>query len=94
MSLTTEVTRLLDESGYYGYTYREVGSVIGVGHGTVSAVLSDLHRLGVATRLTEKRGGCGVYVLVECAGERPTEKYRRVSGAGYCPECGHCNPEV
>lgn len=87
-SLRPAVLELLTESGEEGYTYWEISRITGKGHGSVSGVLSDLHKEGIATRLVQERDDCGIYVRVENAAGRPTMPYRSVKGR--CPECPHC----
>jgi hypothetical protein len=75
--MTTKVQRaveLLTRRAEVGVTWRElsVAGDVPMGHGSASRVLSDLHRTGAAVRLVERRDRCSVYVLPECAGDRPT----------------------
>jgi hypothetical protein len=56
-------------------TYQEVDEVVHWGHGSVSRVLSDLHKAGLLCRLSEVRNRCKVYVLPEYVGGRETEPH-------------------
>ena len=49
-------------SGKGGATVKEVRDATGLHHGVASGALSVLHKRGHLARLTEKRGGCRVYV--------------------------------
>jgi hypothetical protein len=75
----------LRESGYVGLTWIELQQVMPLHHGTLSGVLSVLHKEGVICRLSEKRGKCKVYVLPEFVGARLTENQGRSKN---CPHCG------
>lgn len=56
----------------HGVTWKEVADARGWHHGQATSALSTLHRRGFIVRLEETRQGCGVYVLPEYAGDRPT----------------------
>jgi len=49
-------------NGKGGATVKEVRDATGLHHGVASGALSVLHKRGHLARLTEKRGGCRVYV--------------------------------
>lgn len=78
-ALIPRVTQLLHDVGSHGVTMGEACAILERPHQSVSSVLSNLHRTGVAVRLSERRNGCGVYVLPELAGDRPQAAYRRHS---------------
>jgi hypothetical protein len=59
----------------YGLTWRECDRMLGWGHGSLSRVLSDLHKAGLLARLSEVRNRCKVYVLPEYVGGRETEPH-------------------
>lgn len=60
-----------------GATWQEVGRVLDLHHGQASGVLSNLHKAGRITRLTESRNRCKLYVLNECVDGRDVEPYGR-----------------
>lgn len=64
-------------AGYDGVTWREFADTVGAHHGMASSALSNLHRQGRITRLTEKRNRCGVYVLPDLVGGREEAPYKR-----------------
>lgn len=68
-----QVRVMISANNRHGMTWREVAQATGMGHGTVSAVLSTLHQAGTVARLKEKRDGLRVYVLPEWVGDRETE---------------------
>lgn len=69
-------TDLLERRAEAGVTWREVATEQpGIGHGSASRVLSDLHRTNRAVRLEEHRDGCSVYVLPEHARDREVVPY-------------------
>ena len=53
----------LTQRGPIGATWIDIAAVLGVSHGSASAVLSRLHQQGAVHRLTVRRDGCAVYVL-------------------------------
>lgn len=68
-----------------GLTWIELQQILPLHHGTLSGVLSVLHKEEVICRLSEKRGRCKVYVLPQFVGGRLTEKQGRNKN---CPHCG------
>ena len=72
-------------SGFSGLTWIELQRILPLHHGTISGVLSVLHKEGVICRLSEKRDRCKVYVLPEFVGGRVTEEQGRKKN---CPHCG------
>lgn len=60
-----------------GMTWREVASATGLGHGTVSGILSNLHAAGKLARLRETRDRLRVYVTPEWVLERQTESPKK-----------------
>lgn len=73
LSLRQQVLVLLQGSKVEGVTWQEVAALTGKQHGSVSAVLSTMHKADLIDRLRERRGGCKVYVLPEFTGDRDTE---------------------
>lgn len=67
-----EVLRLLHRYQHSGLTVHELTDRTGWHHGQGSAVLSNLHKVGTITRLTERRDRCQVYVLPEYVEGRET----------------------
>lgn len=59
-------------SGRTGCTWKEVATAQVWHHGQATSALSNLHRRGLIVRLEETRKRCGVYVVPEFAGDRPT----------------------
>lgn len=59
------VLRRLEILGNIGGTYRELGEVLGLHHGQISGVLTNLHAAGKIVMLGKKRNRCHVYVLPE-----------------------------
>ena len=58
-----------------GATVAELrGMLSSMHHGTISGALTELHKVGVLSRLVEKRGRCHVYVIPEYINGRDTEK--------------------
>lgn len=58
-----QVMVMIGASGTRGMTWRELSKSTGLGHGSVSAILSTLHGDGKIDRLRSKREGSKVYVL-------------------------------
>lgn len=52
----------LRKAGSYGLTWRELGELLGLHHGSASGVLSVLHKAGLIVRLREQRSRSAVYV--------------------------------
>lgn len=75
----------LASSRFLGLTWIELQRVLPLHHGTISGILSVLHKEGAICRLTEKRDRCKVYVLPEFVGDRMTEEQGRKKN---CPHCG------
>jgi DNA-binding transcriptional ArsR family regulator len=73
---------LLAATGSDGITWAEMSAATGQHHGTVSGALSNLHKAGLITRLTERRGGSQIYVLPEHVSGRQEAPYRPNSAAG------------
>lgn len=67
-----EVLQQLHLTQRLGRTVTELRESTGWHHGQVSAALSNLHKVGLIQRLTERRGKCQVYVLPEYVGGRET----------------------
>lgn len=69
-----KVLNLMDAAGTDGMTVAEMRDALpGDHHGTLSGCLSNLHKAGSISRLTNKRGGCKIYVLPSATYGRPTE---------------------
>lgn len=69
---------LVASAGYSGLTVAEIRDVMtDEHHGTISGSLSHLHKADEITRLSQKRGGCKIYVLPGLAGGRATERQGR-----------------
>lgn len=60
------------QAGHEGRTWKEVADARGWHHGQATSALSILHKRGLIVRLEETRNRCGVYVVPEQAGDRPT----------------------
>ncbi len=76
--LQKHVTRLIDDAAHYGRTVAEIRDLLPAHHhGTLSGVLSVLHRDMVIARLTEKRGGCKIYVHPDYLDGRAAEQQGR-----------------
>lgn len=71
-----ETLRYLRSKGETGATWFELGEAFGLGHGSASGVLSNLHSVGLIQRLTEKRGRSQVYVVPESVAGRELSVYR------------------
>jgi hypothetical protein len=68
-----------------GATYKELGSVLGLHHGQISSVLTNLHKAGLVTRLKARRLKCEIYTLPNFAtGE--TAPYKSNSDRGITPK--------
>ena len=74
LTLRQQVLILMGGAKENGITWREVAEFTGNQHGSVSAVLSTMHKAELIDRLTEKRLGCKVYVLPEFTGDRDIEE--------------------
>jgi hypothetical protein len=73
-----EVLRLVDAAGHEGRTIAEIRDLIPAKHhGTLSGVLSVLHRDLRLARLSEKRNGCKVYVHPDFLAGRDAEAQGR-----------------
>lgn len=65
----------ISASDFDGVTVSELRDALpDTHHGTISGSLSNLHAGGRIARLTEKRGGCKIYVLPRYTGSRETER--------------------
>lgn len=84
--LQKHILSLIDNTAHRGLTIAEIRSLVPQRHhGTLSGVLSVLHRDMVIARLSEKRGGCKVYVHPDYLDGRSAE----AQGRG-----GHSKEEV
>lgn len=72
----TQALRYVEESGLRGVTSVEYGREYSLHHGQSSAALSELHQLGLAARLAEKRDGRSVYVSPAHVDDRITVLHR------------------
>jgi len=63
-------------AGEKGLTWWELGATYAIHHGQASSALSNLHRTGGAVRLSERRGGSGVYVTPGNVSGRPVVAHR------------------
>lgn len=81
---------VLDQLNWYedmGLTWKELSNITGWHHGTASGVLSVLHKVGLISRLKEKRGRCAVYVLPQWTlGKETAERNKHI-----CKNCGFEN---
>lgn len=59
--------RYLAHMKEHGATYKELGDVLGLHHGQISSVLTNLHKAGLVARLKERRKRCEIYTLPEHA---------------------------
>ena len=74
----------LNQSGYSGLTWKELGELFNWHAGQSSGCLSVLHLEGMVARLTEKRNRCSVYVIPEFVnGRNITERKTNT-----CKHCG------
>ena len=85
-NISGEILDLLTQAGERGVTWYEVSEITGHHHGTVSGNLSNMHREGQVTRLSEKRGRSKVYVLPQHRAGRATERQGRQQVCGNCGE--------
>jgi len=69
-----------------GVIWRELSDMLELHHGTVSGVLSILHKTGYISRLKDKRNGCKIYVLPNYVNGRAVE-YQKPK-IKCCPHCG------
>lgn len=67
--------RALEDSMFYGRTWRELADVTGMHHGQASGVLTLLHKAGKIARLADKREQCRIYVHLDYVEGRDTEPY-------------------
>lgn len=70
------VLNALADSGEAGATWNELGALLGLHHGAVSGVLSNLHRERVISRLTDRRGRSQIYILPQYVAGREVEAFR------------------
>jgi DNA-binding MarR family transcriptional regulator len=66
----------LNTFGEHGATWTELGSLLDLHHGSISGVLSNLHREGLLCRLKTRRGRCQIYVLPQFVGQSEIEPFR------------------
>ena len=59
-----------------GATWIELGTLLGLHHGSISGVLSNLHREGFLCRLKARRGRCQIYILPQFVGDSELEPFR------------------
>jgi len=59
-----------------GLTWRELGDAQGWHAGQSSGALSNLHKVGLITRLKERRNRCSVYVLPEYVNDRELSPFK------------------
>ena len=77
----------LNQSGYSGLTWKELGELFGWHHGQASGCLSVLHLEGMVARLAERRNRCSIYVIPEFVnGRNITERKTNT--------CTHCGGEL
>jgi len=67
-----EVVQHLTTATITGHTVKELCTITGRHHGSVSGSLSELHRGGIIQRLTTQRQHCSVYVLPQYVLHRTT----------------------
>lgn len=70
-----QVLRYLATAAEQGVTWKELVEAYPAlfpHHGSASGVLSNLHKAGKITRVTERRQRCQIYVLPQCAAGRTT----------------------
>jgi DNA-binding MarR family transcriptional regulator len=70
------VINALANLGQYGGTWNELGLSLNLHHGSISGVLSVLHREGVLCRLKDRRNRCQIYVLPQFVGDSTIEPFR------------------
>ena len=58
-----EALRLLEDAGFNGLTWKELGKAKRWHHGVASGVLSTLHKKGMIVRLDTQVKGSSIYVL-------------------------------
>lgn len=90
-ALQAAILHRANRAGFYGVTVAELRDELGEHHGRVSSALTNLHRDDTLARLSEKRGGCKVYVLRRFVAARSTEapKSNRPKTPAVCPHCHH-----
>lgn len=76
------------QAGRRGLTWRELAEREGWHHGQASSALSNLHRTGLAVRLSEARERCGVYVTPENIEDRPYRAHRSATRASAATTTG------
>ncbi len=69
----TRLLTMLASAARRGVTVAEARDVMTQHHGSISGALSNMHKVGVISRLAETRNGCKVYVLPEHVAFRKTE---------------------
>lgn len=65
-----------------GATWKEVQTILGNEHGSISASLSTMHKAELLDRLSEERENCKVYVLPEWVQDRETERPSKSATVG------------
>jgi hypothetical protein len=71
-----------------GYTWKELSEETGLHHGTVSGILSVLHKTEKIIRINTVRNRCKVYMHpVHVSNQMITEKQGRKNT--FCPHCGN-----
>ena len=70
------VLNALTDLAGQGATWNELGTLLGLHHGAISGVLSNLHREGVLCRLKDRRGRSQIYILPQFVGDKEVETYR------------------
>lgn len=79
VSAADRVLIILNATQARGMTWREVAAATDGNHGSVSGLLSRLHRVKAIARLSEERDGCRVYVGLPWVLGRTTEAPSRSS---------------
>jgi hypothetical protein len=82
-----DMLQFLGLRGARGCTWVEASEHFNLHHGSVTGVLSTLHKRGLVCRLTERRGRSSVYVLPGFVLDRETAPHGR-RRKEHCPHCG------
>lgn len=80
-----QTLKILQERQSQGLTWKELSEMTGLHHGSISGVLSVLHKSGRIARLKERRNRCKVYVELNSVRGRIVENHGRNKN---CPHCG------
>lgn len=64
------------QAGQHGVTWQELAERLGLHHGKASGALSNLHKAGLITRVTETRNRCQVYVTPQNVAGRTPAPYK------------------